>query len=73
MISSSRESIGWSEVETSTCRGVWISSKGSIASYLAGGGVLCDLVDDGARVEVALVHVADHEHNIAVVVNQLVC
>ena len=44
-----------------------------IASYLAGGGVLCDLVDDGARVEVALVHVADHEHDIAVVVNQLVC
>ena len=29
MISSSRESIGWSEGETSTCRGVWISSKGS--------------------------------------------
>ena len=27
MISSSRESIGWSEVETSTCGGVWISSK----------------------------------------------
>ena len=27
MISSSRESIGWSEVETSTCKGVWISSK----------------------------------------------
>ena len=44
-----------------------------IASYLAGGGVLCDLVDDGARVEVALVDIEDHEHNIAVVVNQLVC
>ena len=44
-----------------------------IASYLAGGRVLCDLVDDGARVEVALVHVAHHEHNVAVVVNQLVC
>ena len=29
MISSSRDSIGWSEVGTSTCRGVWISSKGS--------------------------------------------
>ena len=44
-----------------------------IASYLAGGGVLCDLVDDGARVEVALVDIEDHEHNVAVVVNQLVC
>ena len=43
-----------------------------IVSYLAGGGVLCDLVDDGARVEVALVHLAHHEHNVAVVVNQLV-
>ena len=44
-----------------------------IASYLAGGGVLCDLVYDGARIEVAPVDLADHEHNIAVVVNQLVC
>ena len=41
--------------------------------HLAGGRVLCNLVDDGAVVEVAVGGVADDENNIPVIVDQLVC